>query len=224
VAADDVVIDLGCGTGQLAAPLGPHCAGVLAVDPEPAMLAGLRARALPGVVCVLGADTDLPGLQQLLTGTAGSRVGAVVVGNALHWMDEPATLRHCAGLVRPGGGVAVVTQGPPLWLGTAPWQQRLRQVLEQVLGPVPGTCGSDRAAVQARARLMAELGLVVHVATWRARYPVDAEWVIGHLGSALPAGTLDRGGLPDRLRTVLQEPDELVEDVVTTAVVGRRPA
>jgi SAM-dependent methyltransferase len=223
---DDVVVDLGCGTGQLTVPLRPHCAGVVAVDPEPGMLAGLRARGVPGVLCVLGADTDLLELGRLLTGAP--QVGAVVVGNALHWMDERTTLRAGAELVRPGGGIGVVTQGPPLWLGAAPWQQEVRQVLEQFLGPVTGSCGSDDASLQRRVAAMEETGLAVRVAWWRAGHVVDADWVVGHLGSALPPGALqdgESGGPADALRDVLsRHPEELVEEVTTTAVVGRRPS
>lgn len=155
-----VVVDLGCGTGQLGVPLRSHAASVVAVDPEAGMLAGLRARAVPGVLCVLGDDGDLPEIGRLV-----GPVGAVVMGNALHLMDEPAALRACAGLLAPGAATAVVTQGPPLWLGSAPWQQRVRGVLEQVLGPVTGTCGSDAASLAARAEVLAGLGLDVEVAT-----------------------------------------------------------
>ena len=229
---EDVVVDLGCGTGQLAVPLQAHCAGVLAVDPEPAMLAGLRARGVPGVVSVLGADGDLPDLGRLLAGTAGvatAGVDAVVIGNALHLMDEAGALRAGAALVRPGGAVGVVTQGPPLWLGPAPWQQEVRQVLEQHFGPATDTCGSDAAAAERRAGLLAGLGLDVHVATWHADHDVDAGWVLGHLGSALPAGALQPdtpGGPADVLQDLLGRPPgrRLVELVTTTVVIGRRPA
>jgi SAM-dependent methyltransferase len=224
---DDVVVDLGCGTGQLAVPLRSYCAGVLAVDPEPAMLAGLRARGVPGLVCVLGADRDLPDLGRLLVGTAG--VGAVVVGNALHLMDEPAALRAAADLLRPGGAVAVVTQGPPLWLGPAPWQQQVRRVLERHFGPATDPCGSDPAAVERRAGVLAGLGLEVRVATWHADHDVDADWVLGHLGSALPAGALQPGtpaGPAEALQDLLgrRAGQRRVEAVTTTAVIARRPA
>jgi len=49
---DDVVVDLGCGTGQLAVPLRPHCAAVIGIDPEPAILVELRARRAPRVLHV----------------------------------------------------------------------------------------------------------------------------------------------------------------------------
>jgi SAM-dependent methyltransferase len=213
----DLLLDLGCGTGQLTAPLLPHCAGAVAVDPEPGMLAGLRDRGLPGVVCVLGADTDLPLLARLLP-----PVGAVVVGNALHWMDEAATLAAAAALLRPGGGLAVVTQGPPLWLGAAPWQQAVRSVLEDHLGPVTDTCGSDAAALATRVGLLEGHGLAVRVSSWRADHVVDAAWVVGHLGSAL-SGEMLTGELRTSLATALAaQTVPLVEQVLTTAVVARR--
>ncbi len=220
--AEDVVVDLGCGTGQLAVPLRAHCAGVLGVDPEPGMLTGLRGRGVNGVMGVLGSDADLPQLRGFL----GDLVGAVVVGNALHWMDEPAALRSAVELVRPGGGVAVVTQGPPLWLGSAPWQQRVRRVLEGQVGPVTGRCGSDVATQQARAAVLRDLGVAVQVITWRAEHPVDADWVVGHLGSALPRGAVgedDPDGLAAKVRSALTGSGGLVEEVTTTVVVGRRP-
>ena len=40
-------------------------------------------------------------------GVCDGCVGAVVIGNALHWMDEAATLQA-------GATLAVITQGPPM--------------------------------------------------------------------------------------------------------------
>jgi ubiquinone/menaquinone biosynthesis C-methylase UbiE len=42
----DIVVDLGCSTGQLAVPMASRVRAVLGVDPEPDMLA--RARPMPG--------------------------------------------------------------------------------------------------------------------------------------------------------------------------------
>jgi SAM-dependent methyltransferase len=43
---DDVVIDLGCGTGQLALPIASRVRAVAGVDPEPDMLARARQAAV----------------------------------------------------------------------------------------------------------------------------------------------------------------------------------
>ena len=214
----DVVADLGCGTGQLAA----HCAAILAVDPEPDMLAGLRARCGARILCVLGDDADLPLIAQLLA----RPVGAVVVGNALHWMDEPAALGRCAALLRPGGAVAMITQGPPLWQGAAPWQVRVGEALEAARGASEDPCGSDGAPLVRRAVVMTDLGLDVSTHTWRAPHRVDADWVVGHLSSALPPGAMDEDdsrGLAASVRAALHGCSPLVEAVTTTAVIGRRP-
>lgn len=218
---DDVLIDLGSGTGQLGVPLLEHCAAVVAVDPEPEMLRGLRARC-HRVTCVLGDDSDLPTLERQLAGP----IGAVVIGNALHWMDEPATLQRCARLLRPQGAVVVITQGPPLWLGHAPWQVSVRTALHDAFGPTDAACGSDATALGDREAVMAGLGLQVSTLTWHATHAVEADWVVGHLGSALPAGAIhgdDPRGLAAALRAALQaHGPTLVEEVNTTAVIGRR--
>ncbi len=77
----DWVLDLGCGTGQVAAVLLSRVGAVLATDPEPDMLKGLRARLaaehIGNVLPVLASDGDLPAISQLL----GARFGAVTVAN-----------------------------------------------------------------------------------------------------------------------------------------------
>lgn len=223
IRTDDKIIDLGCGTGQLGVPLSAYCSGVVAVDPEPQMLAGLRARETEGIVCVLADDGELP----LLGATLAGPVGAVVVGNALHWMDEPSALRASVDLIRPGGAVAVITQGPPLWLGPAPWQMAVRQALEEVLGPVSATCGTDTETLDERVRILERLGMDVHVATWCASHQVDPDWVIGHLGSATSADTPydTDGGLRDVLQPTLDQHHtaDMIERVTTTAVIAHRP-
>lgn len=214
--ADDIALDLGCGTGQLAVPLAEHCAAVVAIDPERDMLAGLRARRAERVVCVLGDDRDLPRLAIPFA----APIGLVTIGNALHWMDERSTLRTAASLVRPGGAVAVVTQGPPLWLGPAPWQRTVREALESLYGPVTGNCRTDSSALEERRAMATELGLATEVLTWTAGYPVTVDWVIGHLGSALGSDQLTRMAELAALLEPLRD-ETMVEEITTSVLVVR---
>lgn len=46
---DTTLVDLGAGTGVLAAAAAPHCRRVVAVDPSPAMVAALRERGVEAV-------------------------------------------------------------------------------------------------------------------------------------------------------------------------------
>ena len=131
--ADDRVLDLGCGTGQLAIPLASRVRSVIGMDPEPDMLGHAREAALRAGVgnatWVLGADTDVPALAGLL----GPRqlLAMTVVGQALHWMRHEKLFKDLLPLFRVGGGVAVVSNGAPLWLQDVPWSRALRTCLEQ---------------------------------------------------------------------------------------------
>lgn len=125
---DDALIDLGCGTGQLALPFAERVRAVVGVDPEPDMLQRARQAAdeqgAVNVSWMLGQDSDMPAVGALLG--AGS-LGAVTIGQALHWMNYDILFPALAPLVRRGGGVAVVTNGTPLWLQDTKWSKGARR-------------------------------------------------------------------------------------------------
>ena len=91
------VLDLGAGTGKLTAGLVELRADVVAVEPDPAMLAELR-RALPNVRALAGSAEAIP--------VPDSSVDAVVAGNALHWFDMNIAGRELARVLAPGGTLA----------------------------------------------------------------------------------------------------------------------
>jgi hypothetical protein len=78
-----------------------------------------------------GSGGGVPTLGKLL----GDRtVGAVTIALAIHWMDRDTVFRAIRPLLRSGGGVAVVTNGTPLWLQDTEWSRILRECLEQWTG------------------------------------------------------------------------------------------
>lgn len=91
------VLDLGAGTGRLTATLAELGLDVVAVEPDPAMLAELR-RTVPAV-------RSLPGSAEAIPLPDGS-VDAVVAGNALHWFDMDAAGPEIARVLAPGGVLA----------------------------------------------------------------------------------------------------------------------
>jgi SAM-dependent methyltransferase len=97
----DRLLDLGCGPGQLAVAFSPLVGEVVAMDPEPAMLALARRRSegLANVRVVAGGSGDL-----------GSQLGtfrAALIGRAFHWMDRVETLRRFDGLIAADGAVVL---------------------------------------------------------------------------------------------------------------------
>lgn len=100
-----VVADLGCGTGDAAAWLGPIVEKVVAVDRSQAMLEAARTRlaGLPSVEFVEGELTDLP--------LPDRSVDAAACSLVLHHIDDPTTVvRQMARVLRTerGGGVALI--------------------------------------------------------------------------------------------------------------------
>jgi SAM-dependent methyltransferase len=91
------VLDLGAGTGKLTATLVELRADVVAVEPDPAMLAELR-RALPAVRAVAGSAEAIP--------LPDASADVVLAGNALHWFDMAVAGPEIARVLAPGGVLA----------------------------------------------------------------------------------------------------------------------
>jgi SAM-dependent methyltransferase len=93
------ILDLGAGTGKLTAQLAsmtldglaPH---VTAVEPDPHMLAELRAR-LPGVSAQAGRAEAIP--------LPDGCVDAVLAGQSAHWFDLDLAMPEIARVLAPGG-------------------------------------------------------------------------------------------------------------------------
>ncbi|WP_330461196.1 class I SAM-dependent methyltransferase [Streptomyces sp. NBC_00820] len=91
------VLDLGAGTGKLTATLVALGAEVIAVEPDPAMLAELR-RSLPGVRALSGSAEAIP--------LPDASVDAVLAGNAMHWFDMSVAGPEIARVLAPSGVLA----------------------------------------------------------------------------------------------------------------------
>ena len=88
------VLDLGAGTGKLTAALVTAGLEVTAVEPDPLMLAELRA-SVAGGVALHGSAESVP--------MADGSVDAVVAGNALHWFDMDLAGPEIARVLAPDG-------------------------------------------------------------------------------------------------------------------------
>jgi SAM-dependent methyltransferase len=120
------VLDLACGTGQIAFPLCGDVASVWAVDQEAGSVAFGRAKAarlgVSNIVWAVGAAETVPlpdGLDLVAIGNAFQRLDRMVVAGRL-----------AASGLAPGGCVALLWGRSP-WDGSLPWQRSLRAVIER---------------------------------------------------------------------------------------------
>ncbi|MEU9508016.1 methyltransferase domain-containing protein [Micromonospora sp. NPDC048170] len=215
----DTVIDLGCGTGQLSLPLAARVGTVVGVDPEPDMLALARRAALDAGVTntawLLGADSDLPALGRLL----GDRpAGALTVAVAIHFMDRESLFRAARPLLRPGGGIVVITNGAPLWSQDTEWSRALRGCLEGLLGhPVTATCQTDDAGRRRNRDALAAAGYRVVESAVEYAAPLTVHDMVGGAFSAMSPELLPS---PERMAAFTAEVRDALggRDAVTERV------
>jgi len=121
----DRVLDLGCGPGLLAvgfARLGMH---VVAVDPEPDMVAAARSAALDR-----GLTIDVREGSSFALPVDAAPFSLVAMGRSFHWMDGANTLRALDTLVSPSGALAFFDDDHPRTRENA-WRFALRDVADK---------------------------------------------------------------------------------------------
>ncbi|MGH3871667.1 MAG: class I SAM-dependent methyltransferase [Pseudonocardiaceae bacterium] len=130
------VLDLGCGTGQLALPVSRTGCTVWAVDPDPDMIGeGVRTQAggeYGNMRWVLGRGEDLRSADL-------PQIRLCTMGASFHWMDRDLVLETLDRMIEPDGGVALVSGSASIWSKTGAlegaWLDITREVIEQFLGP-----------------------------------------------------------------------------------------
>jgi SAM-dependent methyltransferase len=216
---DDVVIDLGCGTGQLTLPLAERVRSVVGVDPEPDMLVLARltaeAQGITNISWLLGADQNVPNLAALL---GHGSVGAVTAAVAIHWMNRDTLFAAARPLLRPGGGIAVVTNGAPLWLQDTDWSRIVRARLEQWLGrSLTSSCQTDDEGRALNRKALESAGYRVTESTVDYEAELTVDDLIGGIFSAISADKLppvpERTQFADQLYTALAPNDHVTEQV-----------
>lgn len=225
---DDVAIDLGCGTGQLTLPLASRLRAIAGMDPEPDMLARARQAAreqdITNVSWLIGTDTDIPAVGALL----GGQIATLTIAQALHWMDHDTLFRAAAPLLRPGGGIAVIANGTPLWQQDTGWSVALRRFLEQWLDTkTTATCGTDTATQQRYRDGLAAAGYQTAETSVEYDSSLTIDQIVGGVYSALYVSQIpapgDRPRFTGQIRRALVPHEPCIEHVRVALLLGRIP-
>lgn len=229
--SDDVIMDLGCGTGQLTLPLAGRVRAAVGVDPEPDMLVLARQAAqdqgVTNVTWVLGADHSLPSVGTLL----GARtLSALTIANAIHLVPYRELFAAAATLLKPGAGIAVIANGTPLWQQPTAWSRALRHSLEQWLGTrLESRCGTDTQSRQLYRDALETAGFTgVHEQALDYTGHLDFSQLVGGVCSAMPASLLpaqdQRAAFAGHIRAFTGPGPRFTEQVHVAALIGYTPA
>jgi SAM-dependent methyltransferase len=174
------VLDLAAGTGKLSRALLAAGLDVVAVEPLPSLREILAAN--------IGAERVREGVAEAIP-LADASVAAVTVGDAFHWFDQAAALREICRVVRPRGGLAILSTVPD-WSG-ASWAHELGTLLMSLRPEHPHFDGPPwQEAVRAAGGFAEPRELKVSDIQ-----PAQPELVVDHLSSMSWIA-----GLPERER------------------------
>jgi ubiquinone/menaquinone biosynthesis C-methylase UbiE len=129
------LLDLGCGPGSVAISIAHLFERVVAMDPEPDMLA--EGRAVAGPAGIENIEWICGSSPQDLSPTLGT-FRVVTMGESFHWMNRRRTLEALYDLVDIDGGVAVLGRGVPLPLPPmTSWRAAVCRVVWDYVGQIP---------------------------------------------------------------------------------------
>lgn len=175
------LLDLACGTGQLAFGLRPWFGEVWAVDQEPDMVEKVRAKADGSKA---GGGTVRPIVSSAETLTAEpEHFDLAVVGNAFHRLDRDVVAARILEWLKPGGYLALCWSSQP-WNGEADWQRALAATLadwQAALGVqdrVPANWDAPRKA-RPDLQVLAETGFV---SGENREFAIEQRWTLAELG------------------------------------------
>ena len=122
VAGPGNMLDLACGTGQVALPLAKRFFEVWAVDQEPESVAYGRNKAerlgVTNITWVAGAAETV---------TLDGAFDLITIGNAFQRLNRSAVAKRLLSWLKPGGSLALIWGDSP-WRGDRPWQAAVEEV------------------------------------------------------------------------------------------------
>jgi SAM-dependent methyltransferase len=198
--AGATVLDLAAGTGKLTRMLLQAGFDVVAVEPQAELRAILSAH--------VGSERVHEGVAEAIP-LPDASADAVTVAAAFHWFDQPLALAEIHRVLRPQGGLAVVSYAPD-WSG-ASWADEVGTLISGLRPEHPGSDGPPwQDAVRAAGTWTAPRE--IRVTSW---HPAEPDRILDHLESvswvaALPAP--ERTAALARVRELIaagETPDQL---------------
>ena len=170
IGAGDLVLEIGCGTGQLTRSLLARGLRVVALEP------GDRLRALArGNPADAGDATFVPARLEDASLPAG-RFGAVFSASAIHWADPDVSWRRAAEALVPGGTLALIQYFGLLEERSAADQAALQAGLTAVAPELAANWPSYRNLEETLAGVRERRANVSEVWSWLGSYDLARDY------------------------------------------------
>jgi len=126
----DRVLDIGCGTGQVALAMEGKCGEMVCLDSDPEMLIQAEKATKNSKIRLIWINRSAEDLGELK-----QKLGIFKVATscrAFHRMNQEQVLKDLDELIEKDGGVATFSDRV-LWSGDEEWQQALKEIIQKYL-------------------------------------------------------------------------------------------
>lgn len=130
VTNDDRILDIGCGTGQVAFALDSKCKEMICIDSDPGMLKEAKKALKKPKSKILWLKHNSNELSKL-NGMGLFKVATIC--RTFHWLNQDQVLNDLNHLIEKNGGVAIFGDGS-FWTGKEKWQLTVKKVVQRYLG------------------------------------------------------------------------------------------
>jgi len=127
----DRILDVGCGTGQVALAMEGKCGEMVCMDSDSEMLKLAKRDTKDSKIKLTWINRDAKDLGDLKKEIGIFKIATIC--RAFHWMNQKQVLRDLDSLIDEDGGIAVFGDWS-IWTGPEVWQRAVREVVQKYLG------------------------------------------------------------------------------------------
>lgn len=125
------ILDIGCGTGQVALAMEDKCSEMVCLDSDSGMLEWAKEATKNSRTKLTWINRGSQDLGKIKENLGTFKVATIC--RAFHWMNQEQVLKNLNDLIDKDGGIAIFGDGS-FWTGQEEWQQAVKGVVQKYLG------------------------------------------------------------------------------------------
>lgn len=131
IGLNDRILDIGCGTGQVALAMEGRCGEMVCMDSDLEMLKQAKRITKCSKMNLIWLNHGSQDLKTLRPEIGTFKLATIC--RAFHWMNQERVLDDLDNLISENGGIAIFGDGS-FWTGQEEWQRTTKKVVQKYLG------------------------------------------------------------------------------------------